>query len=608
MKKWVADFETTSARRKEYDGQTFVWGVGVCEIGNPSNAFTQTTLEDFLEWCENQKSNDMVYFHNIRFDGNFIIQYLLTHGYAFASTPQEKKSRTFTAFINDKGLWYEIEIFFKVKGSKVNKVTLRDSLKLIPLSVREIAKAFRLEIRKGEIDYTAHDFLPYGSPLTEKEEDYILRDIRIVEHALNFFFENGHDKITIGSCAMADFKKIIGERRFDMYFPKPFYDADVRKAFKGGFTFLNPKFEGKTVDNVLVFDKNSLYSSVMAGCEGEILPYGTPIFYRGEYEPDEKYPLYVQKIRCAFELKKNKIPTIQIKGDYYYGGGTYLKSSDDEELTLYLTSVDLALFKEQYDHGPITYLSGWKFQAAPAESIFGEYVYKWSNIKIESKERGNWSMYLIAKLFLNNLFGKFGTATEVTCKKPTLQEDGTVRFPKGDTEKKKGIYIGMACFITAYARAITVRAAQKIQDDYYAGKSKIQFIYCDTDSLHVHSPCGEIPESLHIHPTELGAWDHEATARKGKFLRQKCYIEEHIITEERYLEAMADDDTIKELYYKEDNVYYFMKITVAGMPATCHTYVTFDNFKIGAKYAGKLTHKTVAGGVVLQDIDFTIKR
>lgn len=605
--KWVADFETTTAKRKEYDGTTHVWAVGLCEIGNPENTEIFTSIDEFFEWCEKRRTNDTVFLHNLRFDGNFIIQHLMKNGFQLAIRPQDKKDKTFTTFISDKSLWYEIEVFFKVKGTKVKKITFRDSLKLIPLSVREIAKAFHLEMRKGKIDYSAHDFLPVGSPLTKEEEEYLIHDIRIVEHALNFFFENGFDKMTIGSCAMADFKAMIGERRFDMYFPKPFYDEDVRKAYRGGFTYLNPRFEEKTVKNVLVYDVNSLYPSVMAGTRGELLPIGTPIFFRGEYEYDEKYPLYVQKIRCSFELKKNKIPTVQVKGDYYYhSASNYITSSDDEEITMYMTNVDLELFKEQYETGEITYLSGWKFKAVPAHEIFGEFVEKWSHTKIESKEQGNWGMYLISKLFLNNLYGKFGTAIEVQTKRPVF-ENGKISFQKSETEKKDGVYIGMACFITAYARAITIRAAQKIQDDYYAKKSKNQFIYADTDSLHIYSPKGEVPEGLEIHPTKLGAWDHEATATKGKFLRQKCYMEEHIITEKAYNEAMEDEDTIKELYEEREGKFYFKKITVAGMPENCHKQVTFENFKIGAIYQGKLTHKTVVGGVVLEDIDFTIK-
>lgn len=605
---WIGDFETTSAERKKLDGTSHVWACGLCEVGNPQNVVILRSLPEFIQWCEQQPTNDKVYFHNLRFDGNFIVQWLLKNGYNHAPTPKDKKSRTFTTLISDKGLWYQIEIFFKIKGKTVNRVTIQDSLKLIPLSVKAIAKSFQLPIKKGSIDYSAHDFLPEGSPLTKEEEEYLIHDVQIVEHAVNFFHEQGLDRMTIGACALEEFKKLIKKKYFKMYFPPPFYDADVRKAYKGGFTYLNPKFKNKMLKNMIVLDVNSLYPSVMRGCDGEIMPYGTPIFYRGEYEEDTLYPLYIQKIRCGFKLKPNKIPTIQIKHSMYYQGNQYLTSSDGDRPILYLTSVDLKLFFDQYEVYDPEFISGWKFKGINAGAIFGDYVDKWSEVKIKSKEEGNHGMYLISKLFLNNLYGKFGSAVTMQSKEPYLDEDGRIHFRMGEETTKDGVYIAMACFITAYSRLKTIRAAQRITDDYNAGKSKIQFVYADTDSLHCISPDHSLPESLDIHPTKLGAWDHEANAVKAKFLRQKCYMEKHIISEKAYLKAMADEDTIKELYSIEDGEFYYTKITVAGMPESCYPRVTFDNFKIGASYPGKLAHRTVNGGVVLEEIDFTIKK
>ena len=606
--KWIADFETTTNKLKELEGYTRVWAVGICEVGNPENIVILKTLDEFMKWCEDRPTNDTVYFHNLRFDGSFIVQGILKSGFEFASDPREKKSKCFTTLISDKGLWYQIEVFFSIKGKKVKKVTFQDSLKLIPLSVKQIAKSFQLPIKKGNIDYSRHDFLPEGADLTEEEKEYLIHDVQIVEHAVNFFHSEGLNKMTIGACALEEFKNIINKKYFKMYFPPPFYDADVRRSYKGGFTYLNPKFKNKTVGNLVVLDVNSLYPSVMAGCNGEIMPYGTPIFYKGEYKHDSLYPLYIQKLRCSFKLKPNKIPTIQIKHSMYYQGNQYLTSSDGETPTLYLTSVDLKLFLEQYDVYNLEYLSGWKFKGIQGGAIFGEYVDKWSKVKIKSKEEGNHGMYLISKLFLNNLYGKFGSAVELQLKEPYLGEDGTLHFKMGEMETKEGVYIAMACFITAWARNKTIRSAQQIMDDYVSGKSNIQFVYADTDSLHCLSPDFSLPAGLDIHPTKLGAWDHEGTAIKGKFLRQKCYMEKHIISEKAYNKAMADEDTIKEQYEKDGDNYYFTKITVAGMPESCYDKVTFDNFKIGASYHGKLKHTTVNGGVVLEETDFTIKK
>jgi hypothetical protein len=148
-------------------------------------------------------------------------------------------------------------------------------------------------------------------------------------------------------------------------------------------------------------------------------------------------------------------------------------------------------------------------------------------------------------------------------------------------------------------------------DDYNNGVSKAQPVYADTDSLHIFLN-GETEEdffkncNLDIDSTKLGAWDHEANFSKAKFLRQKCYIENHCISEKEYEEGMEGESSF--LYSKDDKGFYKLKITVAGMPKGCYEYVTFKNFKIGASYKGKKQPKVVKGGMVLREVDFTIKK
>lgn len=578
MKSYVADFETTTIKE-----DCRVWAYAVCEVGNSDNIVIGTTIDDFMKWCESQKENVKVFFHNLKFDGQFIIHWLFKKGFTHVEQ-KDRASGTFTTLISDKGLYYSIEVIYKLKGKSVKKITFQDSLKLVPLSVDAIAKAFKLPVGKLSIDYKAHDNLPIGSPLSPDEEEYIKQDVKIVAHAIEYFYSQGLNKMTIGSCAMDEYKKLVHKRNFTRWFPTPQYDEDVRQSYKGGFTYLNPEFAGKTIGNGVVLDVNSLYPSVMYY---NYLPFGTPIFYQGEYKEDEVYPLYVQMLRCQFELKKGKIPTIQIKHSMFFRGNEYLTSSDDEEVVLCLTSVDLKMFLEHYDVYNLEYLSGWKFKAT--QGLFTDYIDKWSGNKIQAKKEGNHGLYLISKLFLNSLYGKFGAGTKVKSKIPYLAEDDTVHYYDAEPEEKNGIYIAMASFITAYAREKTISSAQTIMDNYNSGKSKIQFVYADTDSLHCVSPDFELPEGLEIDDTKLGAWKYEGKFIKGKYLRQKCYIEQ--ITED----------------IESDNPEYELKVTVAGMPKQCHSQVTFRNFKIGASYTGKVQPKIVPGGCVLNEVEFTIK-
>lgn len=592
---YVADFETTTT-----EDNCHVWAWAVCEVGNTENVTIGTTLDEFMAWCMNQK-NPKVYFHNLKFDSQFIIYWLFHNGFKHVES-ENRASNTFTTLISNKGLYYSIEVIFKLKGKNVKKVTFQDSLKLIPLSVDSIAKSFKLPIQKLCIDYAAHNELPEGSPLSPEEEEYIKHDVQIVAHAIEYFHSQGLDKMTIGACALEEYKKIIKKKNFNTWFPTPKYHDDVKQSYRGGFTYLNPKFAGKTVKNGIVLDVNSLYPSVMYD---NYLPFGTPIYFEGQYKKDLLYPLYTQMIKCEFELKPGKIPTIQIKNSMFFSGNEYLTSSNDEIVTLCLNSVDLELFFEQYEVSNLEYISGWKFKAT--KGLFKEYIDKWSNNKIKAKEEENHGLYLISKLFLNSLYGKFGTDIRIKSKVPYWDEEADiVRYHDTETEIRDGVYIAMASFITSYARRKTITAAQMVTDNYNSGKSNIQFIYADTDSLHCLSPDLTLPEGLDIHKTKLGAWDHEASFVQGKFLRQKCYVEKHIIKEKDYIKGINGEEAFK--FSKDNERFYEMKITVAGMPSSCHSQVTFRNFKIGATYSGKLQPKIVKGGTILKSVDFTIKR
>lgn len=579
MASYVADFETTTDPT-----DCRVWAYAICEVGNKDNIKIGTTIDDFMNLCRISVENDLIYFHNLKFDSQFIINWLFRNGFKHTTDPKDKASNTFNTIISDKGLFYQIEVIFYKRGKRVNKVVFQDSLKLIPLAVEDIAESFKLPINKLKIDYDAHNNQPEGADLTDEEKEYIKHDVLIVAYALEYFYSLGYNKMTIGACALSEYKEIITKNKFDRFFPVPKYHDDVKQSYKGGFTWVNPKYAEKTIGNGVVLDINSLFPSVMYY---NYLPYGTPIFFKGQYKPDPIYPLYTQMLRCQFRLKKGKIPTIQIKHGYDFRGSEYLENSGDTEVVLCLNSVDLEMFLDHYDVFNIEYLSGWKFKSD--KGLFKDYIDKWSTNKIQAKETGNHGLYLISKLFLNSLYGKFGTSTTIKEKIPYLDHDKKVRYKDSGAKHRDGVYIALASFVTSYARKVTITSAQKIMDDYNSGKSNIEFLYADTDSLHLKSDDFSLPD-LDIDPVRLGAWKYESKFNKARFLRQKCYIEN----------SCEDVDS--------DDPQYKLKITVAGMPDSCYPNVNFNNFKIGATYEGKLVPKLVPNGIVLEKIDFTIQK
>ena len=390
---WSADFETTT----DVD-DCRVWAYALSNIDNPDDFRYGNNIDDFLEFCANPKENYTMYFFNLKFDGNFILNHLLKSGYEYISDSKERRDNTFTTLITDTGTFYSIEIYFKVKNHHVNKVKIVDAMKLFPnFSVERLAESFGLPISKLELDYK--EKREVGHILTEHEIDYIRNDVTIVALALQAMFNKGLTKMTIASNALADFKKRC--RNFKRYFPElpENVDEDIRRSYKGGFTYVNPIYAGKELGNGMTLDVNSMYPFILHEMP---LPVSAPVYYDGKFEEDETYDLYVQSFTCIFKLKKGKIPSIQLKHTFGFQSNEYVESSNDEEIALNLTKPDLELFFEQYDVTDITWLGGWKFSSL--NHVFDSYIDYWMNEKITAGKEGNKGKKQIAKLMLNSLY------------------------------------------------------------------------------------------------------------------------------------------------------------------------------------------------------------
>lgn len=579
-----ADFETTTT-----PDDCRVWAWGACEVSkNPCEYHMGNDINGFMKWCFEQK-NPCLYFHNAKFDTDFIINWLFRNGYEWVESTKGMIDKQFTTLISDDGKFYTMHICNEIVPKR-NVIEIRDSQKLLNMSVAKIAKTFKLLDSKLEIDY--NEFREVGHELTSEEQEYLKADITIVSKALADLFESGTTRLTIGSNALNKYYEMMGGRKqFRKIFPKldVIVDKDIRAAYKGGFTYLNPIYKEVDIAEGLVFDVNSLYPWAMHS--PNVLPYGRPVFFSGQYQPDNMHPLFIQRLRCQFELKPNKIPMIQLKHNLSFVPTEYLKSSNDQIITLTLTNIDLELFLENYDVYELEYVNGWKFKGA--SGMFDQYIDYWTEIKIQATKDKNAGLRAIAKLYLNSLYGKFATSPYVRSAIPYLGEDGVVHYHKTEYEERDSIYVPIGAFITAIARNKTIRSAQSVYDRY---------LYSDTDSIHIRGT--DIPDCLEVDDYKLGAWKCESKFERARFIRQKCYIEDEIITEEEYNSKMLE---FPYLCRKTENGYRFMKVTVAGLPAGGYKYVTWDNFRGGAKYGGKLQPKRVAGGTVLNPTTYEIK-
>ena len=249
----VGDFETTVYKGQEY---TEVWASAIVEL-NTEDVIILHSLPDTLKYLIDLKTNIVIYYHNLKFDGAFWVDFLLKSGYTLAveSTgesmfqcewiPDSKmKHKTFKLSISDMGMWYTVKIKHRDK-----LIEIRDSLKLLPFSVREIGKSFATKHKKLDMEYLGFRYA--GCEITDEEKKYIANDVLVVKEALEIMFKQGHNKLTIGACCLSEYKLLLGGKDiFDNSFPN-LYEIPapegteqlsagdyIRKSYKGGWCYL----------------------------------------------------------------------------------------------------------------------------------------------------------------------------------------------------------------------------------------------------------------------------------------------------------------------------------------------------------------------------------
>lgn len=236
MNIYAADFETTTD-----PDDCRVWAYALCPVLEHENVIYGNNLDDFFSFC--RKEDLTLYFHNLKFDGEFMIVWLFEHGYRFVADRRALKPNTFTTLISSMGQFYSMEICHDLGHSMESKTKIIDSLKILPFTVDKIASAFNLPISKLSIDYD--EYRAPGHVLTDDEIDYISNDVIIVASALKIMFDQNLKQMTQGSNALKDYKRIITTKKFDHLYPVPDYDRDIRNAYRGGWTYANPTFPGQ---------------------------------------------------------------------------------------------------------------------------------------------------------------------------------------------------------------------------------------------------------------------------------------------------------------------------------------------------------------------------
>lgn len=630
---FVADFETTADRvynikTRKLDRQlssTWVcaWDLMPVELEpDPSHIRSGRTIDSFMAAVHNiydtvneerkRPRKVTVFTHNLKFDGDFIIWWLL-HGHGTISNEvRENVLYSFTAH-------YEgIEI------------TFRDSLKILPQSAAKIGELYGIKKLRGEWDY--NKYRDEHTEITEQEWQYVDHDVMIISRALADYRQQGYVENTQAAIAYNDrlrktypkFKKTLARvykdrdyERFLSFYPKeirplPFeLHKHLMLGYFGGISYLNPAYACQDLEHVHSFDVHSMYPDKMANWR---LPVGQPLVIENPTQA-EAWRL-INNYDCVMAEWEDL--TLQLKGPEYFPAlmfptapqtsvrmeGKIIKCRD--ELAV-LTGIDCRIMESEYyiQGGRITRI----YLFSSRQGHYKEFVEYWMGIKSDADRVLNSddstpeelsaakTRRSLAKVMLNSSYGKDGTKLLRESHLTYLSEEDLLESNIEIELAAIEYYLPSAIFICALARYQLWNAVRLVRP---------YFIYCDTDSVKVTQEGYDIlmaSPDFDVDDYRLGAWGYEGEYITARFVRQKTYsytqLNKKGKPERHYIVCGAPND-IKSVMRIDD---FF-----PGMKIGLDMIHKEKDPETGKPRQGRLMPVRVRGGVILEESGFQISK
>ena len=568
----VCDTETL----KEFkDISKFNYDSDVLNYENSSNylgrrifllSFYSNKQKEVFEVYNNQKDiiellckYGLIYFHNLSYDGNFILKLLQKLNW------KQRKELISTKNIN----WYDYMMIgskiYKIEINYKNKTTLIiDSNNFIRQSVKDIPKFYGLENEKKtwqgkEYDEKwMYDYVLFHKTSNELAEfkEYCINDAKIVYLALLKLFDfcekygNGLEvkKYTTISSFAYDLFKSMNEYNNNYLNLKTsnFLNKDdyylIRSLYKGGFCDVNDDYKFKewtNKDDVNSYDINSAYPAILKNN-------AVPVSFNEEDGLE-----FVDNI-----IIFNVVDTITAKTNLRFLFNDCFKLRLD--LNSHPKSFDkgsiFCLFEEEFNWMR-KYYSGEIFivKKIPTYGLkldkYG-YVDKFYNLKKQFKIDKNKGFETLSKLFINSVTGKFGQKPSYKNRVYFNNENDAVIYQtdpelvkvgnykriekevKLNDSNDESFYIAKKYFdeetinldiqyeinnflIVSY---ITMKTRSKII--YFIDKIGVNnWIYSDTDSIKIK---GHLQDE--IVGLELGQFKNEGKADIAMFYHPKAYF------------------------------------------------------------------------------------
>ncbi len=544
--------------------------VKICtsSVARPDDTNTFDTITDLIESAL-YNNITKIYIHDFNYVSHYIYNWCLTNNLTTSDHPIKDKL-TWSTLRDETGHVYYINIFCGFDGC-THELCIRSSRNKLMNSTKKLASSY-LNIDVDISDQTIQ--LNSSDELNDKHIRTCTISSVIIASVLQQQLNTGYTSLTISTDGFKSWQKLdLGDE--GIYQLTEEEDTDLRYAYRGGFTWCNPRFSGIKIKHGLVLDINSLYPFVMYKYP---MPWGRPQVITEI--PDSGY--FVGHFYVTATLKPDGIPCISNMTSTDASAGSIIKNeylTDIQYLDCWLTNFDLALLEQNYFVHDLQFISGYSFKTR--DNLFKNYIEHWYDIKQNSQG----AQRQTAKLFLDALYGRFGLRHYKHITKPVLDNNKLVykkQDVKSDTSTR---YLPLSLFITSIARYIIINQAHQVGLD--------KLIYVDTDSLHIVGT--DIPSFINI-SNDLGCYKIESIFTEAKYLGLKTYIH----TEVKNFNNLDTNIVIKD----DDEL--VVKTTMSGASDTIQNQVTWDNFKCGTVLTGKTKISIVPGGCYRTNTKYTI--
>lgn len=557
---YCSDFETATANTEYYKINNDTKVLLAASIDWDGNTSLFSSIEEWFNFHLKVKKTHVIYFHNLSWDGDFILKYLVNHTkFRYDNGEKVMKDNSFKVFRQGSRIYY-IRLYVRYQENNVRYkffIDIKCSYRLLNCSIEALGKSLGILKHQDNEDASFYDIEPeddyhnYPSRFLE----YIKNDVTIALMSLKNFEKsilgistikrlndkllkrrkkgvNCFHKLTSASTtkwlmkSFCAFYNFVNRTKLKLlYIPSKAHE-EAQKWFKGGFTQINEKYIGNLQDVGigLMIDVSSAYPYQMTFP----LPYGDLL----DSPPKEgTYAKFLAIKVVSAKIKKGCEDCVCLYNwDKKSSDLRYQKSL--KNFTCYYIEEEWEALQKFYDF-KVEYTEVFYVKTAPFLKEYAEELYAIKDHYDKTKQSG---LKQSAKILLNAGYGCLAMRQEYTnfiyMEKDevdllNLKEDDyfsidkrTYKFKKfndnfnfckdrlvlieaiQEKEKKMGVNKLAAAYITGRQRAYLLN---KINE--YGAK---HFALCDTDSILLVNLSEKLKQKIMKDVSHgLGAWEIE---------------------------------------------------------------------------------------------------